>query len=53
MELSQGGRRAVRLANGEERRFLQDGDEVIFRARAERAGFVPIGFGECRGVVKG
>ncbi len=36
------------LPNGERRSFLEDGDEVWFTGRAERAGFVPIGFGECR-----
>ncbi|OJY74314.1 MAG: fumarylacetoacetase [Rhodospirillales bacterium 70-18] len=51
MELSRGGRQPVQLDSGETRRFLADGDEVIFRARAAREGFVPIGFGECRGVV--
>ncbi len=44
-------RRAIALPNGESRLWLDDGDEVIFRARAERPGFVPIGFGECRGRV--
>ncbi|MSQ19796.1 MAG: fumarylacetoacetase [Betaproteobacteria bacterium] len=39
----------ISLPNGETRRFLGDGDEVILRARAERAGAVTIGFGECRG----
>jgi fumarylacetoacetase len=38
----------VPLPNGERRQYLEDGDEVIFRARAKREGFVPIGFGECR-----
>jgi fumarylacetoacetase len=38
----------LRLANGESRRYLEDGDEVIFRGRATRDGFVSIGFGECR-----
>jgi fumarylacetoacetase len=42
----------LRLSNGEERRFLEDGDEVIFRARAAAPGAVPIGFGECRAVVQ-
>jgi fumarylacetoacetase len=51
LEISNGGRQPIRLASGEERRFLEDGDAVIFRARAERPGFVSIGFGECRGVV--
>jgi fumarylacetoacetase len=40
------------LPGGEERRFLQDGDEVIFRARAHAPGAVSIGFGECRAVVQ-
>jgi fumarylacetoacetase len=31
--------------------FLQDGDEVLMRAHAERPGLPRIGFGECRGVV--
>ena len=31
--------------------FLQDGDEVILRGYAERAGARRIGLGECRGVV--
>ncbi|WP_192898674.1 fumarylacetoacetase [Crenalkalicoccus roseus] len=51
LEITEGGRRPVALPSGEERRFLEDGDEVIFRARAEREGFAPIGFGECRGTV--
>jgi fumarylacetoacetase len=39
------------LPSGEERRFLEDGDEVVLRGRCEREGFARIGFGECRGVV--
>jgi fumarylacetoacetase len=38
----------LRLPNDEMRQYLQDEDEVIFLARAQRTGFVPIGFGECR-----
>lgn len=41
----------VTLPNGETRRWLLDGDEIIFRARAEAPGAVPIGFGECRAVI--
>ncbi len=41
----------VSLPNGETRRWIQDGDEIVFRARAEAPGAVPIGFGECRGVL--
>ena len=51
LEATQGGRRQIALASGEERRFLEDGDEVVLRARARRDGFAPIGFGECRGSV--
>jgi len=51
MELSRGGRTPITLPTGETRSFLEDGDEVIFTARAEADGFAPIGFGECRGLV--
>jgi fumarylacetoacetase len=51
LELTQGGRNPLRLPSGEERRFLEDGDEVFLHARAERHGCAPIGFGACRGVV--
>ena len=48
MELSADGQRKITLASGETRTFLEDGDEVIFRAHCRRAGATPIGFGECR-----
>lgn len=48
LEATQGGKSPVKLASGETRQFLEDGDEVIFRARGRREGFVSIGFGECR-----
>ncbi|HWW19166.1 MAG TPA: fumarylacetoacetase [Steroidobacteraceae bacterium] len=51
LELSQGGKRAVRLPNGEERRFLEDGDEIVLRAWCERAGARRIGFGAAVGRV--
>lgn len=50
-EMTKAGREPVRLASGETRAFLEDGDEVIFHARCRREGYAPIGFGECRGVV--
>ena len=53
LEITQGGKTPVELPSGEIRRFLQDGDEVAFRARAQREGFVAIGFGECRAVISG
>jgi len=48
MELSADGQRQILLTSGETRTFLEDGDEVIFRAHARKDGFIPLGFGECR-----
>lgn len=51
LEYTWRGTDPLRLPNGEERRFLADGDEVILRGYAERAGARRIGLGECRGMV--
>jgi len=51
LELSAGGKKALTLANGETRTFLEDGDAIILRAWCEREGFARIGFGECWGQV--
>lgn len=51
LEITNGGRAPITLPSGEERRFLEDGDEVILRAWAARDGFARIGLGECRGAV--
>lgn len=51
LEITEGGRKALSLPDGEERRFLEDGDEVVIRGWCERPGFRRIGFGECRGRV--
>jgi fumarylacetoacetase len=51
LEISQGGKHPVQLANGETRFFLDDGDEVIMKAWCEGDGVVRIGFGECVGRV--
>ncbi len=51
LELTEGGRTPIALPSGETRTFVDDGDEVIFRARARRQGFRPIGFGEARAAV--
>jgi fumarylacetoacetase len=53
LELTNRGANPLILPNGEERRFLEDGDEVILRAHCERQGFARIGFGECRGLIVG
>jgi fumarylacetoacetase len=51
LELSGGGQRAIALADGEQRTFLEDGDRVSFRAWCERPPFRRIGFGELTGTV--
>jgi len=51
LEITEGGRKPLTLPTTEKRTFLEDGDEVILRARAAREGFVSIGFGDCRGLV--
>ena len=53
LELAWRGTEPITLPTGEQRRFLEDGDEVIFRGFCERPGFARIGFGECRGSVLG
>jgi fumarylacetoacetase len=53
LELTWRGTDPVRLPTGEERRFLEDGDEVVLRGWCEREGFVRIGLGQCRGTVVG
>ncbi|MFI5014967.1 MAG: fumarylacetoacetase [Hyphomicrobiales bacterium] len=50
-EITSRGTKPLTLLNGEKRGWLEDGDEVIFTARAERRGFISIGFGECRGMI--
>ena len=45
------GTEPLTLPTGESRRFLEDGDEVIFRGHATCAGRPRIGLGECRGRV--
>ena len=49
LELTWRGKEPIELPNGEQRRFLEDGDEIIMKGFCEREGFRRIGFGECRG----
>jgi fumarylacetoacetase len=51
LELTFGGSKPLTLPSGETRHFLEDGDEVILRGQASRAGFVSVGFGECRAYI--
>jgi fumarylacetoacetase len=52
LELSGGGKHPITLPDGEQRRFLEDGDCIIMRAVCERPGAARIGFGEVRGTVQ-
>ena len=47
LELTQGGKKAITLSNGEKRIFLQDGDSIALKGWCEKSGAVRIGFGEC------
>ena len=51
LELSEGGKRPLRLANGETRTWLEDADSLTLRGFCQRDGFRRIGFGECTGTV--
>jgi fumarylacetoacetase len=51
LELTSRGKDPVTLLTGEQRKFLEDGDEVILRGFCEREGFRRIGLGSCRGVI--
>jgi fumarylacetoacetase len=51
LELTLRGQDPVTLPTGEQRKFLEDGDEVILRGFCEREGFRRIGLGTCSGVI--
>lgn len=52
LELSSGGREAFTLGSSETRRFLEDGDTVIFRGWCQHADGPRIGLGEARGTIE-
>jgi fumarylacetoacetase len=51
LEITRRGAEPLALPSGEQRQFLEDGDEVIMRGYCEREGSVRIGFGECRAMI--
>jgi fumarylacetoacetase len=51
LEITARGREPLQLPSGEERIFLNDGDEVILTGYCERDRFVRIGLDACRGTV--
>ncbi|HNR73941.1 MAG: fumarylacetoacetase [Bacteroidetes bacterium OLB12] len=50
LELGWNGQRPLQLANGQHRKFLEDGDTVIIKGYAERNG-IRVGFGTCAGKI--
>jgi fumarylacetoacetase len=51
LELTARGREPLVLPNGEQRGFIEDGDEIIFRGFCAKERYPRIGFGECRAVM--
>jgi fumarylacetoacetase len=51
LELTRGGSDPLRLRNGEIRRYLEDGDEVLITAFCRNEQGLRIGFGTCRALV--
>jgi fumarylacetoacetase len=51
LEITRRGAEPVVLPGGEERSFLEDGDEVILRGWCRHPGVAALSFGECRGIV--
>lgn len=51
LEQTVGGREVVKLSSGEERKFLEDGDEVTFRGVCGEGDEGLVGFGTCTGKI--
>jgi fumarylacetoacetase len=48
LELTIGGSKPLSLPSGEQRTFIENGDEISFRGFCAKPGQARIGFGECR-----
>jgi fumarylacetoacetase len=53
LELTRQGGAPLAIPNGQQRTFLEQGDEVIMRGWCRGKGYKTIGFGECRGRITG
>ena len=51
LELTSGGSKPLSLPSGEQRSFIENGDEISFRGFCAKPGHARIGFGECRALV--
>jgi len=52
LEQNQNGKKTVKLDDGEERMFLEDGDEVTLRGWCVGGDGMRVGFGECVGRIE-
>lgn len=52
LEQNEGGKTAIKLEGGEERKFLEDGDEIIITGVCGRDEDALVGFGECAGRIE-
>ncbi len=53
LELTDGGKTTLVLPSGEQRLYLEDGDQLTMTARCDRPGFAGIGLGTCMGEIDG
>ncbi|HZQ44193.1 MAG TPA: fumarylacetoacetase [Acidobacteriaceae bacterium] len=51
LEITRRGAEPLKLPSGEERGFLEDGDEITIRGFCEREGLPRISLGECQGTI--
>lgn len=49
LEMTSRGQEPIMLPTGEQRRFLEDGDEIVLHGYCEADGFRRIGLGVCKG----
>lgn len=50
LEKTWNGSKTIQLSNGEERKYLLDGDTVVLRGYCQGDGY-RVGFGECTGKI--
>lgn len=51
LEITQGGKVPLVLPNGEQRTFLEDGDQITLSGWCSRPDAARIGFGQCNGLI--
>jgi fumarylacetoacetase len=51
LEQTENGQLSLKLDNGEERTFLEDGDTITFRGVCDDGSGNLVGFGECAGTI--